>query len=123
MTVIRHFRQVVLWPLQLMPLKPGAPVQRHWEALEQLGEGNPWREVREEFGADPQGFRERHYKHFITFLPYVQVSARRERGPGGRAGTARDEAKCSARTYSARGWCTTTRPPRFHVPHVDLYFS
>ncbi len=32
----RHFRQVVLWPVQLMPLKPGVQVQRHWEALEKL---------------------------------------------------------------------------------------
>ena len=35
--IVRHFRQTVLWPLQLMPLKPGVQVQRHWEALETLG--------------------------------------------------------------------------------------
>ena len=34
---VRQFRQTVLWPLQLMPLKPGVQVQRHWEALETLG--------------------------------------------------------------------------------------
>src|SRR6185295_18656040 len=70
--VVRHFRQVVLWPLQLMPLKPGVQVQRHWEALETLGDANPWREVRDEFSADPLEFQERHYKEFVTFLPYVQ---------------------------------------------------
>jgi tetratricopeptide (TPR) repeat protein len=31
--VVRHFRQIVVWPLQLMPLRPGQQVQRHWEAL------------------------------------------------------------------------------------------
>jgi hypothetical protein len=72
MTTIRHFRQVVFWPLQLMPLKPGVPVQRHWEALEQAGAGNPWRELRDELNAESREIRERYYKEFVTFLPYVQ---------------------------------------------------
>jgi hypothetical protein len=72
MTTIRHFRQVVLWPLQLMPIKPGVPVQRHWEALEELGAGNPWNELRDELNADSREIRERYYKEFVTFLPYVQ---------------------------------------------------
>ena len=72
MTTIRHFRQVVLWPLQLMPIKPGVPVQRHWEALEAAGVGNPWRELRDELNADSRETRERYYKEFVTFLPYVQ---------------------------------------------------
>ena len=42
--IVRHFRQTLLWPLQLMPLKPGVQVQRHWEALEALGDQSPWRE-------------------------------------------------------------------------------
>ena len=72
MTTIRHFRQVVFWPLQLMPLKPGAPVQRHWQALEQAGAGHPWRELRDELNAESREIRERYYKEFVTFLPYVQ---------------------------------------------------
>jgi hypothetical protein len=72
MTTIRHFRQVVFWPLQLMPIKPGVPVQRHWQALEQAGGGNPWRELRDELNAESREIRERYYKEFVTFLPYVQ---------------------------------------------------
>lgn len=72
MTTIRHFRQVVFWPLQLMPIKPGVPVQRHWEALDAAGPGNPWREVRDELNAESREIRERYYKEFVTFLPYVQ---------------------------------------------------
>ena len=72
MTTIRHFRQVVFWPLQLMPIKPGVPVQRHWEGLEQAGAGNPWRELRDELNAESREIRERYYKEFVTFLPYVQ---------------------------------------------------
>lgn len=72
MTTIRHFRQVVFWPLQLMPIKPGEPVQRHWQALDEVGAGNPWRELRDELNADSREIRERYYKEFVTFLPYVQ---------------------------------------------------
>lgn len=72
MTVIRHFRQVVLWPLQLMPVKPGQPVQRHWEVLQEIGAGNPWRELRDELNVESREIRERYYKEFVTFLPYVQ---------------------------------------------------
>ena len=69
--VVRHFRQILLWPLQLMPVKAGAQIQRHWEYLDQAGD-NPWREVADEFTGDPSEFKERHYAEFVTFLPYVQ---------------------------------------------------
>ena len=72
MTTIRHFRQVVFWPLQLMPIKPGEPVQRHWEALDSADPGTPWKEVRDELNAESREIRERYYKEFVTFLPYVQ---------------------------------------------------
>jgi hypothetical protein len=72
MTVIRHFRQVVFWPLQLMPLRPGVPVQRHWEALDVAGPSGPWKEVRDDLNAESREIRERYYKEFVTFLPYVQ---------------------------------------------------
>jgi len=72
MTTIRHFRQVVFWPLQLMPIKPGVPVQRHWEALETAGPSGPWRELRDELNTESREIRERYYKEFVTFLPYVQ---------------------------------------------------
>ena len=66
--IIRHFRQIIVWPLQLMPLRPGEQVQRHWKALETIA-GSPWSEVVDEFCADPGDFQERHYKEFVTFLP------------------------------------------------------
>ena len=72
MTTIRHFRQVVFWPLQLMPIRPGVPVQRHGQALDQAGAGTQWREVRDELNAESRESRERYYKEFVTFLPYVQ---------------------------------------------------
>ena len=72
MITIRHFRQVVLWPLQLMPLNPGVQVQRHWKALEGAGANHAWRELADELNVESREIRERYYKEFVTFLPYVQ---------------------------------------------------
>jgi hypothetical protein len=70
--IVRHFRQIVIWPLQLMPVRPGQQVQRHWEALEAAAPTSPWRKIEDVFGANCSAFRERHYREFVTFLPYVQ---------------------------------------------------
>ena len=70
--IVRHFREVLLWPVQLMPLAEGGKAQHHWELLEQEGEGNPWRRLKDRFHAVELDFEERHYKEFVTFLPYVQ---------------------------------------------------
>ncbi len=125
MTVIRHFRQIVLWPLQLMPLKSGVQVQRHWESLEGLGQDNRWREVRDEFDVDPREFRERHYKEFITFLPYVQrfmhgatvgqEMPSRHGEPSMRVFRRED-------VFSVRIVYEGDVVETFQVAHVDLYF-
>src|SRR5471032_2018655 len=74
---VQHLRQVLLWPLRLMP-EPGsdrAPPQP-WQILSALGNdpaaASPWRELVDEFGAGSDGFQERHYNEFVTFLPFVQ---------------------------------------------------
>lgn len=72
MPIVRHFRQILMWPLQLMPVREGEQVQRHWEYLPQCGRPNPWCEVEDEFTPDPSEFQERHYREFVTFLPHVQ---------------------------------------------------
>ncbi|HCV12953.1 MAG TPA: hypothetical protein DGC76_04500, partial [Candidatus Accumulibacter sp.] len=69
---VGHFRQILLWPLQLMPLPAGSPLQHHHQLLEQGGGSQPWRELVDEFSGDPEQFQERHYSEFVTFLPYVQ---------------------------------------------------
>lgn len=70
--IVRQFRQIVVWPVQLMPIKEGAPVQKHWEALEKVRHGTPWERWRGKFNLGETGFSERHYKEFVTFLPFVQ---------------------------------------------------
>ena len=32
--VVTHFREILLWPVQLMPLKEGQQIHHHWELLE-----------------------------------------------------------------------------------------
>ena len=69
---VAQFRQVLLWPVRLLPLHADSQIQRHWEALDPDGVNCPWHELCDEFTGDPQQFQERHYNEFITFLPYVQ---------------------------------------------------
>jgi len=69
---IRHFREIVVWPIQLLPLRPGEQVQRHWRELEKAGPGNRWRRVVYDFRSGLRQDQERRYKEFVTFLPYVQ---------------------------------------------------
>ena len=52
--LVRHFRQIVLWPVQLMPIR-NRKVQGHWELLDEAPEC-PWSEVVDEFDEDPQAF-------------------------------------------------------------------
>jgi hypothetical protein len=125
MTAIRHFRQIVLWPLQLMPLKSGVQVQRHWESLEGFGHDNRWREVRDEFDVGPQDFRERHYKEFITFLPYVQRflhGATVGQETPSRLGEPSVRVFRREDIFGARVVYDGDVAQTFQIAHVDLYF-
>jgi hypothetical protein len=123
---VRHFRQIVVWPLQLMPLRPGEQVQRHWEALTAMRVGNPWREVDDEFGGDPGDFQERHYKEFVTFLPYVQRFLYGA-AVGQESAISVDQASLRVfrRDDVARVRITYApgeAPQEFSIAHVDLHF-
>ena len=74
--IVRHFRQTVLWPLQLMPIREDLPIQKHCDYIQTQGLNNLWREVEDEFTGDPSQFQERHYSEFITFFPPSSVSLR-----------------------------------------------
>ncbi|MDS4027948.1 MAG: hypothetical protein RKO25_13315 [Candidatus Contendobacter sp.] len=125
--LVRHFRQILLWPLRVMPDQQagGTHIANYWEVLRTLGESCPWREVVDEFG-DPRHFQERHYKEFITFLPYVQrflygESESRE----GQIGYGESPIRVFRR-YDIAGMRVVldrlTPPLLFQIAHVDLYF-
>lgn len=69
---VATLRQILFWPLQLMPLPWGAKSHEQWTLLEKAGSDCPWKPEPEAFTPDVTQFRERHYIEFITFLPYVQ---------------------------------------------------
>lgn len=69
---VRHFREVLLWPVQLMPVRGGAGAAPHWELLAQQETDNPWRMLDDRFDSETLPFEERHYNEFVAFLPYVQ---------------------------------------------------
>jgi ABC-type multidrug transport system fused ATPase/permease subunit len=123
---VRHFRQILLWPLQLMPIRADAQVQKHWEVLEQDREDNPWHEVLDEFTGDPAQFKERHYNEFVTFLPHVQrfiYGESRRAGQDEQRGASpmrvfRREDVVAARLVLSPG----DAPLTLSVAHIDLYF-
>jgi hypothetical protein len=124
--VVRHFRQILMWPLQLMPIREGAQIQKHWEVLEQAGPGCPWHEVVDEFTGDPAQFQERHYSEFVTFLPHVQRFLYGEGATiAGRPGLADSPIRVFRRSdvVSVRLTHAGGEPAQtFSVAHVDLYF-
>jgi len=69
---VRHFRQILVWPLHLMPVHKDAPTEQYWDLLDRDQASHPWREVADEFTENAADFKERHYNEFVTFLPYVQ---------------------------------------------------
>lgn len=125
-TMVRHFRQILLWPLQLMPIQENAQIQKHWEVLENSGPENPWRELSSEFSGDQSTFQRRHYNEFVTFLPHVQRFIYGEgqvRGNGG--WHAESPMRVFRRRDIAKAKTTFRRdklPVTFEVGHVELYF-
>ncbi len=122
---VRHLRQILLWPLQLLPLDENSPIQNHWELLAEPGPDNPWRQVDDEFGS-PEEFQERHYNEFVTFLPPVQrflygqglgKSVQKIYGESPIKVMRRTDV-CGMRVQVER----TSAPVDLTIKHVDLYF-
>ena len=121
---VRHLRQVLLWPLRLLPRgrdAAGPP----WQVLRDAG--GAWREQVDEYTGAPGHFHERHYQEFVTFLPYVQRflfgEGRSTREAGDDAGGAPMRVFRRTDVAAAR---VRTRPGAPQVllrfVHVDLYF-
>ena len=108
-------------------LRPGEQVQRHWKALEAITVDNPWNEVVDEFCADPGDFHERHYREFVTFLPYVQrflygSRVGQETAVAGGDASIHVYRRCDvqqARVTFSPG----SEPTTFDIAHIDLYRS
>jgi hypothetical protein len=119
---VRLFRQIMLWPLQLMPIHEDQQIQNHWELIQR---DPAWQEVADEFDDDLGEFHERHYSEFVTFLPVVQRMLYGEgKGCGNLPGESplrvfrRGDIKKLRVTYPG----DPANPVELQVAHVDLYF-
>ena len=125
---VRHFRQILLWPLQLMPLAERVQIHRHWELIAEAGPHNPWREVAAEFTGDPHGFQERHYFEFVNFLPHVQ-RVLYGKGKGVTDSSGGSTMESSIRAFRRNDVQSVriqidrdSTPIELEVGHIDLYF-
>lgn len=120
---VQGFRQIVIWPLQLMPTPSGrAP----WESLLADDGAGRWRELEDDFPQDSALYQERHYREFVAFLPHVQRFLYGERASrSGRSTYGDSPIRIFRRDDVAAVRVTPTRgaePLTLCVVHVDLYF-
>lgn len=123
---VSHFRQILLWPVHLMPLNEGAAIQDYWARIANTEATNPWREVADEFTGDPAQFQERHYNEFVSFLPAVQRFLYGQGiGKAVRHGYGESPIRVLRRHDVAQVRVTLSAggpPIVFEIAHVDLYF-
>lgn len=125
---VRLFHASLVWPLQLEPVADDSSEGRHWELFEARQESHPWRRIDDEFTADASQFKERHYREFVSFLPYVQrflygEGRSRNRSPDDPPGGSpmhvfRRKDVTKLRLTLRKG----QTPVELHIVHLDLYF-
>lgn len=122
---VRHFRQIVLWPLQLICGNAAARRKGHDNLVSELAPGT-WQLVEDEIGNAEAALHERHYREFVTFLPHVQRFLYGD-GSGPTRGLGRAEAPL--RVYRRRDVAHVritldagATPIVCEVSHIDLYF-
>ena len=125
--MVRLLHASLIWPLQLEPRASDEGSGRHWEVLENM-KGQPWGLLDDEFTDDPTQFKERHYREFVSFLPYVQRllygDGRSRRRP--RSDAPGDSPIHVFRRKDVASLRLTLRPGadplHLHIVHLDLYF-
>ena len=125
-TCVRQFRQILLWPLRLMPVRGfEGHHAKHWQLLADMGDASPWREVVDEYTDGSGRFKERHYNEFVSFLPYVQrflYGEGRQKGTAPMAGSPMRVFRRSD-VRALRAVPHSGAPPiMLDIAHVDLYF-
>ncbi|MDP3441187.1 MAG: hypothetical protein Q8R95_16430, partial [Azonexus sp.] len=129
---VRLFHASLVWPLQLEPLATDEREGRHWEIFEATQAAKPWQRIDDEFTDDPSQFQERHYREFVSFLPYVQRflygegrsrNASPDNPPGDSPGDSpmhifrrKDIAKLRLTLHQGQA------PIELYIVHLDLYF-
>jgi hypothetical protein len=123
---VRQFRQIVFWPLQLIPPQERAHTRSlDWDLLTARagGANGPWKEIAGAFPRDPSSLSEAHYREFETFLPHVH---RFLYGEGARHGSDRrtPPVRVFRRSDIVQVRVVLDEPAKsllFDVAHADLY--
>jgi hypothetical protein len=125
--LVRQFRQILLWPLQLIPSQEGTQT-RDGDLLAAIANGadSRWAEINDEFPDDPSLLQEHTYREFVSFLPHVQRFLYGARAlQSGRAGRGGSPIRVFRRHDIAKVRITTiegTSPLLFNVARVELHF-
>jgi hypothetical protein len=120
--VVRHFRDVLVWPVQIRPGFSGENVARIHHLMTADGQ---WAPIDDEFSPIQQIFRSA-TKEFVAFLPYVQRFLYGDSRSGGFDGQAHQAAPMAVfRRTDVAGLNVTPQagdvPIHLRVAHVDLY--
>ena len=118
--LVRQFRQILLWPVHLMPADNEPHFARRWKILREHDQ--TWFPVVDEFPADCSEFQVRHYNEFLTFLPAVQrflygESRQNSCGESPIRVFRRADIKQVRLTLKGRA-----EPITLSIAHIDLYF-
>lgn len=121
---VKHFRQIVLWPLQIMH-DHGAKRIKPERLLQSLAPGR-WERVEDEFGNKDEPLHERHYREFVSFLPHVQ---RFLYGDSNQAAEREGNGDAPLRIYRRKDVQAVrielqpgTPPVTCRIAHIDLHF-
>lgn len=121
-SIVRDFRQTLLWPVQLMTEHPSnAP----WTILKNVAD-SPWEEIQDEFLQPSPHLSEARYQEFVTFMPFAQRFLYGE-GKHGRASGGYGESPIHIFTRSDIRAVRITldgdvQPLTLRVSHIELYF-
>jgi hypothetical protein len=124
---VRHFRQILTWPLQVMPIHDGSQIQEPWDVLRNSLNEHAWREIGDQFGCSAENLQESRYSEFVTFLPYVRRFLYGEgTTPDGTPRGAESPLRVFRRSDIAKVRMTfpdaETAPDTFDVARVELCF-
>lgn len=123
--VVRHFRQILTWPLQVVGDPNALAPQAWWEQLAAITVDNPWRPLEDEFSDESPELQERHYREFVTFLPHVQRFLYGQgRSPAAQRGYGESPIRVFRRHDIDRLRLSYDDGASvdFKIQHIDLYF-
>jgi hypothetical protein len=69
---VANFRQVLLWPVQLVTDDNELETQKYWEYLKSSSANTSWHEIEDEFTSSGKQLSESSYHEFVSFMPFAQ---------------------------------------------------